>query len=148
MCQAHHQVCPGMHSHLRACFSFCNDHIWLLNAFKMVLMFQEVGLCAGSDAAYRASELYPRNLLTSCASAMKLGAYRKQIAQGVLFAESGTHECQSAIALPTQLSQTALILVSLKSQHFTFFTCYPIPFWAKLFVRRFGRCSQVKYAPK
>jgi hypothetical protein len=44
-----------MHSHLRARFGFCNDHIWPLNAFKMVLMFQEVGLRAGSDAAYRAS---------------------------------------------------------------------------------------------
>ena len=44
-----------MHSHLRARFGFCNDHIWQLNAFKMVLMFQEVGLHAGSDAAYRVS---------------------------------------------------------------------------------------------
>ena len=49
LCQTHHQARPGMHSHLRARFGFCNDHIWPLNAFKMFLMFQEVGLCAGSD---------------------------------------------------------------------------------------------------
>ena len=41
--------------HLRARFGFCNDHIWPLYAFKMLLMFQGVGLRAGSDAAYRAS---------------------------------------------------------------------------------------------
>ena len=44
-----------MHSHLRARFGFCNDRIWPLNAFKMGLMFQEVGLRAGSDTGYRAS---------------------------------------------------------------------------------------------
>ena len=41
-----------MHSHQRARFGFCNDHIWQLNAFKMVF---EVGLRAGSDTGYRAS---------------------------------------------------------------------------------------------
>ena len=55
LCQTHHQARPGMHSHLRARFGFCNDHIWPLNAFKMFLMFQEVGLRAGSDTGYRAS---------------------------------------------------------------------------------------------
>ena len=44
-----------MHSHQRARFGFCNDHIWQLNAFKMNLMLREVGLRAGSDTGYRAS---------------------------------------------------------------------------------------------
>ena len=34
------------------------------------------------------------------------------------------------------------------SHHFTFFTCYPILFWEKLFARGFGRCSRVEYAAK
>ena len=34
------------------------------------------------------------------------------------------------------------------SHHFTFFTCYPILFWGKLFARGFGRCSRVEYAAK
>ena len=39
-------------------------------------------------------------------------AHPKQIAQGVLPAESGTHKCKSAGEIPTHPSQTDLILAS------------------------------------
>ena len=41
---------------------------------------------------------------------MNLSACCEHVAQGVLFAESGAHERQSASAIPTQPPQTALIL--------------------------------------
>ena len=53
--------------------------------------------------------LYPRYLLSSCAPAHEPKCTLKQIAQGVLLAESGTHECQSASAILTHLSRTPLI---------------------------------------
>ena len=40
---------------------------------------------------------------------MNPSAHPKQIAQGVLPAESGTHKCQSAGAIPTHRPQTPLI---------------------------------------
>ena len=52
---------------------------------------------------------------------MSLNAHYKQIAQGVLSAESGTHECQSAGAIPTHPSQTDLILASKIATFYVFF---------------------------
>ena len=52
---------------------------------------------------------------------MSLSAHYKQIAQGVLSAESGTHECQSAGAIPTHPSQTDLILASKIATFYVFF---------------------------
>ena len=56
------------------------------------------------------------------------------IAQGVLSAESGTHECQSAGAIPTHPSQTDLILASKIA---TFYVFLPVTryFFGKDFSR-------------
>ena len=78
---------------------------------------------------------------------MSLSAHYKQIAQGVLSAESGTHECQSAGAIPTHPSQTDLILVSEIAPFYVFYLL-PDTFSAQLLVRRFGWCSRVEYAAK
>ena len=65
---------------------------------------------------------------------MNLSACRKQIAQGVLPAESGAHKRQIAGAIPTQLSQIALILAS-KSATFYVFYLLPKTFSGKNFSR-------------
>ena len=51
---------------------------------------------------------------------MNLSACYEHIAQGVLFAESGAYERQSTGAIPTQLSQTALILASESATSYIF----------------------------
>ena len=91
--------------------------------------------------------IYPRKLPTSCAPAHEPKSHPKQIAQGVLPAESGTHKCQSAGAIPTHRPQTPLIRDP-NLATFYVFTCYLILFWAQLFARGFGRCSRVEYAAK
>ena len=54
---------------------------------------------------------------------MNLSAHYKQIAQGVLSAESGANERQIAGAIPTQPPQTALIR---RSEIATFYVCLPV----------------------
>ena len=55
---------------------------------------------------------------------MRLSAHYKQIAQGVLPAESSTHKCQSAGAIPTHQPQTPLIRDPNRA---TFYVFYLLP---------------------
>ena len=92
--------------------------------------------------------LYPRNLLSSCAPAHEPKCTLKQIAQGVLSAESGTHECQSAGAIPTHRPQTPLIR-DLNRATFYVFYLLPDTFLGKTFRARIwpvlesGICSEM-----
>ena len=79
--------------------------------------------------------LYPRNLLSSCAPAHEPKCTLKQIAQGVLSAESGTHECQSAGAIPTHPSKPDLILASEIAPFYVFYLL-PDTFLGKTFRAR------------
>ena len=65
---------------------------------------------------------------------MNPSAHPKQIAQGVLPAESGTHKCQSAGAIPTHRPQTPLIRDPNRA---TFYVFYLLPdtFFGKDFSR-------------
>ena len=78
---------------------------------------------------------------------MNPSAHPKQSAKGVLSLGSGAHDRQRSGVIPAQPSQT-IGLSRENSHHLTFFTCYPILFWEKLFARGFGRCSRVEYAAK
>ena len=79
---------------------------------------------------------------------MNPNAHDKQIAQGVLSAESGTHECQSAGAFLTHPSQTDLILVSEIAPFYVFYLL-PDTFLGKTFrariwpVLKSGICSEM-----
>ena len=65
---------------------------------------------------------------------MSLSAHYKQIAQGVLSAESGTHKCKSAGKIPTHPSQTDLILASEIAPFYVFYLL-PDTFFGKNFSR-------------
>ena len=79
---------------------------------------------------------------------MSLNAHYKQIAQGVLSAESGTHECQSAGAIPTHPSKPDLILASEIAPFYVFYLL-PDNFLGKTFrawiwpVLESGICSEM-----
>ena len=65
---------------------------------------------------------------------MNPSAHPKKIAQGVLPAESGTHKCQSAGAIPTHRPQTPLIR-DLNRATFYVFYLLPDTFFGKDFSR-------------
>ena len=60
---------------------------------------------------------------------MNPSAHPKQIAQGVLPAESGTHKCQSAGAIPTHRPQTALIRDPNRATFYVFYLLHDTFFW-------------------
>ena len=80
---------------------------------------------------------------------MNPSAHPKQIAQGVLPAESGTHKCQSAGAIPTHRPRTALIRDPNRA---TFYVFYLLPdtFFGKNFSRAdlAGAHLRVEYEAK
>ena len=92
--------------------------------------------------------LYPETYCPAALLLMNPNAHYKKIAQGVLSAESGTHKCQSAGAIPTHPSKPDLILASEIAPFYIFYLLPDTLFWEKLFERGFGWCSRVEYEAK